>query len=186
MTGVSAHPDLGEIAADVLPATPPKFEFTGEAVAPPLTPMSLSEPFERLRDAADALASAGARPSVFLATIGSAYARRIGFARELFEAGGLATSAGSGAASAAESAAQFASSGARLVCLCGADEAYLAHAESFAQALKRAGAAEVWLAGKPGDQEAAWRAAGVDGFIFAGCDAIEANAALLRALGGPV
>jgi methylmalonyl-CoA mutase len=186
MTGVSAHPDLGELAADVLPATPPKFEFTGEAVAPPLAPMRLSEPFERLRDAADALASAGARPSVFLAAIGSAYARRIGFARELFEAGGLATSAGSGAASAAESAAQFASSGARLVCLCGADEAYLAHAESFAQALKRAGAAEVWLAGKPGDQEAAWRAAGVDGFIFAGCDAIEANAALLRALGGPV
>ena len=44
--------------------------------------------------------------------------------------------------------------------------------------------AEVWLAGKPGDQEAAWRAAGIDGFIFAGCDAIEANAALLRALGG--
>ena len=121
--------------------------------------MRLSEPFERLRDAADALASAGARPSVFLAAIGSATAnaRRIGFAQELFAAGGLATSTGSGATSAAESAAQFASSGARLACLCGPDEAYLAHAESFARALKRAGAAEVWLAGKPGDQEAASR-----------------------------
>jgi methylmalonyl-CoA mutase len=188
MTGVSAHPDLSEVAADVRPATPPKFEFTGEAVAPPLASMRLSEPFERLRDVADALASAGARPSVFLAAIGSATAnaRRVGFARELFEAGGLATLPGSSVTSAAESAAQFASSGARLACLCGADEAYPAHAQSFARALKRAGAAEVWLAGKPGDQEAAWRAAGVDGFIFAGCDAIETNAALLRALGGAV
>jgi methylmalonyl-CoA mutase len=186
ITGVSAHPDLSETAVDVLPATAPKFAFTGDAVVPPLAPMRLSEPFERLRDAADALAAAGARPSVFLATIGSATAnaRRVGFARELFEAGGLASSTGSGDASAAESAAQFASSGARLACLCGADEAYLAHAESFARALKRAGAAEVWLAGRPGDQESAWRAAGIDGFIFAGCDAIEANAALLRALGG--
>jgi methylmalonyl-CoA mutase len=186
ITGVSAHPDLSEVAADVLPATRPTFEFTGEAVAPPLAPMRISEPFERLRDAADALSSAGARPSVFLAAIGSATARRVGFARELFEAGGLATSAGPGVASAAESAAQFAASGASLACLCGADDAYLAHAESFAPALKRAGAAEVWLAGKPGDQEAAWRAAGIDGFIFAGCDAIDANAALLRALGGAV
>ena len=170
----------------MLPATPPKFAFTGEAVASPLAPMRLSEPFERLRDAADALDLAGVRPSVFLAAIGSANARRVGFARELFEAGGLATSTGPGAASAAESAAQFASSGAKLACLCGADDAYLAHAESFAAALKRAGAAEVWLAGKPGDHEAAWRTAGVDGFIFASCDAIEANAALLRALGGAV
>ncbi|MFZ2107065.1 MAG: methylmalonyl-CoA mutase, partial [Roseiarcus sp.] len=74
----------------------------------------------------------------------------------------------------------------RLACLCGADAAYEAHAESFAQALKRAGAEQVWLAGKPGDREAAWRAAGIDGFIFAGCDAIEANSALLRVLGGAV
>jgi methylmalonyl-CoA mutase len=186
ITGVSAHPDLDEVAADVLPATPPKFEFTGEAIATPLAPMRLSEPFERLRDAADALGSAGARPNIFLAAIGSAAARRVGFARELFEAGGLATPTGPGVASAEESAAQFAASGARMACLCGADEAYLTHAESFAQALKLAGAAEVWLAGKPGDREPAWRAAGVDGFIFAGCDAIETNAALLRALGGAV
>ncbi|HEY3720309.1 MAG TPA: methylmalonyl-CoA mutase family protein [Roseiarcus sp.] len=186
ITGVSAHPDLSEVAADVLPATPPAFEFAGEVVAPPLTPMRISEAFERLRDAADALARTGARPSVFVATIGSAPARRVGFARDLFEAGGLATSADSGAASAEQSAARFAASGSRLACLCGADAAYEAHAESFARALKRAGAEQVWLAGKPGDREAAWRAAGIDGFIFAGCDAIEANSALLRVLGGAV
>ena len=186
ITGVSAHPDLSEDAANVLPATPPAVEFAGEIVAPALAPMRVSEPFERLRDVADALARTGARPSVFVAAIGSAPARRVGFARELFEAGGLATSADSGAASAEQSAARFAASGSRLACLCGADAAYEAHAESFAQALKRAGAEQVWLAGKPGDREAAWRAAGIDGFIFAGCDAIEANSALLRVLGGAV
>ena len=37
------------------------------------------------------------------------------------------------------------------------------------------------LAGRPGDYEAAWRAAGVDGFIFAGGDAV----AILDGLAAP-
>jgi methylmalonyl-CoA mutase len=189
ITGVSAHPDILEIAVDVLPASPASFEFPGEAVAPPLRPMRVAEPFERLRGAADAIAATeGARPSIFLAAIGpaAAHSRRVGFARDLFEAGGFSTLADSGDASAESSAARFVASGSRLACLCGADEAYEALAEAYARELKRAGARQVWLAGKPRDREAAWRAAGIDGFIFAGCDAVEANAIGLRILGGAV
>jgi methylmalonyl-CoA mutase len=136
--------------------------------------MRLAEPFERLRDAADALAARdGASPIVFLATVGppGAHGRRAGFAREFFAAAGLATPAGA--------AEGFAASGARIACLCGTDEAYVERAASLATALKSAGALQVWLAGKPGTAETA---AGVDGFIFAGADAVAANASLLRAL----
>jgi methylmalonyl-CoA mutase len=39
------------------------------------------------------------------------------------------------------------------------------------------------LAGRPGDREAALRAAGVDTFIYAGCDMIEALGGLHSVLG---
>ena len=53
-------------------------------------------------------------------------------------------------------------------------------AEAFAAALKTAGARAVMLAGRPGEREAAWRAAGVDGFIYAGADRIATLEELLR------
>ena len=41
-----------------------------------------------------------------------------------------------------------------------------------AGALKAAGARHIYLAGRPGNREAALRAAGVQSFIFEGCDAL--------------
>ena len=41
-----------------------------------------------------------------------------------------------------------------------------------AQALKAAGAKHIYLAGRPGEREAALRAAGVQSFIYEGCDAL--------------
>ncbi len=38
--------------------------------------------------------------------------------------------------------------------------------------LKAAGATHVYLAGRPGDREAALRAAGVQSFVYDGCDAL--------------
>ena len=46
--------------------------------------------------------------------------------------------------------------------------------------LKAAGARSVVLAGHPGRQRAAWRAAGVDRFIFIKCDVLETLRDLLR------
>src|SRR5262245_65017466 len=59
----------------------------------PLRPMRLAEPFERLRDAGDRmLAATGARPKIFLANLGkpSAFTARATFAKNFFEAGGIA------------------------------------------------------------------------------------------------
>ena len=47
----------------------------------------------------------------------------------------------------------------------------LAVVVAAAAALKKAGA-HVFLAGRPGEAEAQYRAAGIEGFIFAGCDAL--------------
>ncbi len=63
-----------------------------------------------------------------------------------------------------------------LACLCSSDAVYEREAVDAAKALKAAGATDVYLAGRPKDQDTL-RAAGVGAFIFAGCDAL----AVLRA-----
>ncbi len=42
----------------------------------------------------------------------------------------------------------------------------------------------VALAGRPGEREAEWRAAGVEEFIFPGQDAVQALEGLYRRIGG--
>lgn len=167
LTGVSAHPHLDADRIAVLPdvAAP-------AAPSPPgaLAPLRLSEPFERLRARAERVAAC-----VFLAAIGplSAHTRRVSFARDIFEAGGVRAVVGSASEDAAGLGAALRASGATLACLCGADEAYAEHAAPYAAALKAAGA-RVYLAGRPGEREAGWRAAGVDGFLYAGMDIVAA------------
>ena len=65
----------------------------------------------------------------------------------------------------------FKSSGATLACLCSSDKVYAVEAEDAARALKSAGA-RLYLAGRPGEQEAALKTAGVEGFLYAGCDVL--------------
>ena len=50
--------------------------------------------------------------------------------------------------------------------------------------LRRKGAKLVYLAGRPGDLESDLRAAGVDGFLFAGADIEMTLAGLLNTLKG--
>jgi len=145
--------------------------------AEPLPAFRLSEPFEALRDKADAFAQ---RPVVFLATLGpiADFATRAGFARNLFEAGGLAAPstegfATNGATDLPALVAAYKASGARLACLCGSDAHYASEGRAAAEALSQAGAA-VWLAGRPGESEAALNKAGVASFIYAGCDVLDA------------
>jgi methylmalonyl-CoA mutase len=69
-------------------------------------------------------------------------------------------------------AAAFKASGAALACLCSSDKIYAQHAVAAANALQAAGAKHIYLAGRPGEQEPALRAAGVNEFVFAGGDAL--------------
>jgi methylmalonyl-CoA mutase len=185
LTGVSDFPDLAEAAVATLAAEPPVFAYDGERRAAPLTPRRLAEPFEAFRDASDALlAREGARPAIFLANLGpvAVFGARAAFAKSLFEAGGVVALGNDGFAGPSEAAAAFKHSGAKIACLCASDAAYGEMAAEAARRLKEAGARAVFLAGRAAEHEQAWRAAGVDVFVFAGCDALAALAAAHQAI----
>ncbi len=86
LTGVSAFARLGDDGVKVAPhPVPPPIVKGGTSVVA-LPPRRLAEPFERLRDAADAhLARTGKRPQVFLANLGelAAYSTRATWMQEL-------------------------------------------------------------------------------------------------------
>jgi methylmalonyl-CoA mutase len=169
LTGTNAYPDIRETMPTVLDIVPAaKNEPVNGSALPRIR---LGEPFERLRDASDKiLARTGARPKIFLAVLGKPadFSARANFAKNFFEAGGIETVEGMPEAL----PASFKTSGARLVCLCGADKTYESEAASAAETLKTAGARHIYLAGRPGELETTLRAAGVQSFIYAGCDAL--------------
>lgn len=198
VTGVSEFPLLEEIAAPVadviappagdgidpaaLAALLPGFEASAGAdtSAEALDWMSVAAPFEDLRDRAEAhLAATGSRPSIFLATLGplAEHTARADFARNLFAAGGLeAKAAPVPPENAAELAAAFQASGCKIAVLCGSDTRYGDAAEAAAKALKAAGVAALWLAGK-------FESDGIDRSIFMGCDVVHELTVALAELG---
>lgn len=177
LTGASEFPNLHESEATVLKATPITLAPYGESkyTFEALPPIRLAEPFEALRDKSDAaLKMRGTRPKVFLANLGTPadFTARATFAKSFFEAGGIQAVDSEGFADPARLAAAFKASGAELACLCSGDKVYAGQAEPAARALQTAGSRHIYLAGRPTDAEAALRAAGVTGFVFAGGDAL--------------
>jgi methylmalonyl-CoA mutase len=171
LTGASEFANLQEASVAVQDQTPfPTSPRHGDA----LYAMRLAEPFENLRHLSDAsLHTRGKRPSVFLANLGATadFTARATFARSFFEAGGIAAINSEGFSDPAALAAAYRESGADLVCLCSSDKVYATAALEAATALQSAGARHIYLAGRPGAQEAALRGAGVGEFISAGADA---------------
>ncbi len=185
LTGTNEFPDINEAVPavlDVAPAALPKDDAAVTAAALPR--IRLAEPFEQLRDASDRiLAQTGARPKVFLATLGKPadFNARANFAKNFFEAGGIEAVGGGDGPS--PLASTFTASGAALACLCGSDKTYENEAETAAAALKAQGARRVYLAGRPGAKEEALRAAGVQTFIHDGCDVLATLQAAYDILG---
>lgn len=153
LTGVSEFPDLDEEAVDLLP------------VAPEPELRRLAEPFEVLRDAADAAQSP---PTAFLANLGpvAVHTARSAFASNLLAAGGIRALGNGGFDTPAEAAAAWSSSGAPIAVICSSDEMYQQHAGAAVDALREAGCGYVLLAGRPDER---W---GADGHIYLGCDAV--------------
>ncbi|GAB3297005.1 methylmalonyl-CoA mutase family protein [Parasphingorhabdus pacifica] len=174
ITGVTEFPNLDE--------QPVRREPAPQRPTGGLPRIRYAEDFELLRDAADARAEeTGSRPGVFLATLGplAAHTARASFARNLFAAGGLATPEAGPTDSAADVVEAFKHSASPVVCLCSSDTIYAERAAETALALKRAGAEHVVLAGKPSGTPPE----GVDGFIHAGCDALDTLQDTHRRLG---
>ena len=177
LTGASEFPNLHEADVAVLDAKPVALAPYGEAKFKfdALSPMRLAAPFEALRDKSDSrLKTAGARPKIFLASLGTAadFTARATFAKSFFETGGIEAIDTEGFTDPVALAAAFKASGAAMACLCSQDKIYAEHASAAAKALQATGAEHIYLAGRPGEQEAALRTAGVGDFIFAGGDAL--------------
>ena len=186
VTGVSAFPLLGEdgVTAEPWPQAMPLTPDPAMKIKP-LRQSRLAEPFEQLRDAADADAAAkGQRARVFVAALGTPadHGTRSTWVRNFLASGGIEAVIGEGFTSSGDAGAAFANSGARLACIASSDAVYAELGEATAHALKSAGATHVFLAGRPGDQEAALKAAGVDAFWFAGQDRIATLQELHRLL----
>ncbi|MFV8188101.1 methylmalonyl-CoA mutase family protein [Streptomyces sp. AF1B] len=162
VTGVSEFPNLAEPAVEREPAPEPP--------SGGLPRVRRDEAYEALRARSDAhLAATGSRPRIFLAALGpaAAHTARLTFASNLFQAGGIEPVTGG----------TFEESGATEVCLCSSDAVYEEQAAEVSARLKAAGAAHVFLAGRPGDHP------GVDGHVFAGCDAVAVLSATLDRMG---
>ncbi|MEU0673567.1 methylmalonyl-CoA mutase family protein [Streptomyces sp. NPDC006172] len=162
VTGVSEFPFLAE--------KPVVREAAPEPRSGGLPRVRRDEAYEALRARSDAhLAATGSRPRIFLAAIGpaAAHTARLTFASNLFQAGGVEP----------VTEGTFAESGATEVCLCSSDALYEERAEDLAAELRAAGAAHVFLAGRPGQH------AGVDGYVFAGCDAVSVLSSTLDRMG---
>jgi methylmalonyl-CoA mutase len=162
VTGVSEFPLLAEKPVEREPAPEPP--------SGGLPRVRRDEAYEELRARSDAhLAATGARPRIFLATLGSAaeYTARATFASNLFQAGGIEPVTEGG----------FEDSGATEAVLCSSDALYAEQAEQAAASLRAAGARHVFLAGRPADH------AGIDSYVFAGCDAVDVLSATLDRMG---
>ncbi|KFG09542.1 methylmalonyl-CoA mutase subunit beta [Streptomyces scabiei] len=162
VTGVSEFPHLAEKPVVREPAPEPP--------SGGLPRVSRDEAFEALRARSDAhLAATGSRPRLYLASLGpaAAHTARTTFAANLFQAGGIEP----------VTEGTFEESGATEVCLCSSDALYEERAAAEAAELKAAGAAHVFLAGRPGPYT------DVDAFVFAGCDAVAVLSAALDRMG---
>ncbi|MGV9640337.1 methylmalonyl-CoA mutase family protein [Streptomyces sp. NPDC003514] len=162
VTGVSEFPNLAEQPVVREPAPEPP--------SGGLPRVRRDETYEALRARSDAhLAATGARPRIYLAALGpaAAHTARLTFASNLFQAGGIEP----------VTEGTFEESGATEACLCSSDAVYEEQAAEVAGRLKAAGAAHVFLAGRPGDHP------GVDGHVFAGCDAVAVLSATLDRMG---
>jgi methylmalonyl-CoA mutase len=169
LTGSNAFPDIAEtppVVLDVKPRAAASGQPATVTIAP-LPRLRLTEPFESLREQSDRiLAATGARPKIFLATIGAPadFTARENFAKNFFETGGIEAVPGA--------PTDYRRAQAALVCLCASDKMSATELASAAAALKNTGTRHIYCVGRPGAREKLLRGAGVQSFIHEGCDAL--------------
>jgi methylmalonyl-CoA mutase len=154
LVGVNNYPDLGGKPVAIMSDTE-----TGDA---PFPQFRLAEPFEKIRERTERHAEAtGHAPRVLLLKRGDVKMRtaRANFALNFFGCAGFAIT----------ESEEYADTNADLLILCSSDPEYLALAEEVVSAVK----VPVIVAGNPKEQIEALKAAGVQGFVHVGSDAVE-------------
>ena len=153
---------------------------TGAGVKPAAAPIPAhrgAEPFEALRKAAEAyVACTGAPPKVFLANMGpfAQHKARADFARGLLEVAAFDVIYSDGFDNPEQAADAALAAGAPAVVICSTDATYPELVPALTQRLKAANPnIAVLVAGYPKEHVAAFKAAGVDDFIYTGANCLE-------------
>jgi methylmalonyl-CoA mutase len=175
ITGTSAFPLLAEAPVSVLETAPTaanESPAAGDCV--PLPSRRDAEPYERLRAASDEqFRKTGERPKIFLANLGrpQGFAAAAAFAVNFFAAAGIEAVSNESLETPQEAADAFRASGCKIVCICVPQAVSMQALSDAARALRGAGAARIYLAGRePGEAETALLEAGVAELICAGGD----------------
>jgi methylmalonyl-CoA mutase len=179
----SNSPELFEngIAAFVEGATMGEFAnslhsgFEESVVINPLKMYRLAELFEELRDTAEEYKKKnGYAPKLFLATMGPVkqHKGRADFSRGFFEVAGFDVIYPNSLNSSEEAVDALIKSGAKAVVICSTDDTYPEIVPAFMTELKnKANDTLTVMAGYPKEQIDAHKEAGVNEFIYLGCDA---------------
>lgn len=168
ITGVSAYPHLDEVSLVRQPVAGSR---------PGGLPLRrYSEEFERLRLASD---SQSTRPRVFLATLGTRgqHSESASFARNLFAAGGIATTSSGSTNSTTELVECFRQANTPVACICVSEELGAQEATDVAAALRNAGAMLI------GSTEIPDRSNEIDVYLTENCDFLSILRDVHRALG---
>ncbi len=153
----------------------------------PIPQRRAAEEYEALRDAATSFAlTTGAPPAILQLNIGPSgrFRLRADWTASFFEAAGFAVDGSRDFPSIAEAAQAAAASKSGIAVITSDDATYLEAVVPLATAVKAARAdITLLVAGAPGDNEAAWRAAGVDDFVNVRSNNHELNRQLLAKAG---
>jgi len=137
-----------------------------------IQPRRVASGFEALRArAADWAKTAGQPPAAWLATFGPPrqHRARADFSSAFLACGGFEVRSGRSEHAIEDAVNDAIASGAPVVVICSTDDTYPGIVPVFTSLLKaRAPSVHILVAGAPGDQEAAYREAGVDDFIHLG------------------
>ncbi|WOO40208.1 methylmalonyl-CoA mutase family protein [Rubellicoccus peritrichatus] len=172
---------LGEITKTLRASVEP------EDAIKPLPSARLAAKYEALREASNAFeVNTGQRPLIFLCNLGPLrrHKLRADFTKSFFAAGGFKIISPNGFEDPKEAVDALAESGAGITVVCGTDDDYVERFAEYAKAIKAAlPDTRIVLAGFPGDNEKAFRTAGMDDFIFIKSNNYEVNRTYLEGLG---
>ena len=178
---ISVGATIGEVTKTVRASANPS------SVMQPLPVARLSAKYEALRAASASYKAAnGHGPKLFLCNLGPLrrHKARADFTKGFFQSGGFEVMSPAGFETPEAAVAALAESGAAITVVCGTDGDYEENFANYAKAIKAANPnTRVLLAGFPGGNEADYRAAGMDDFIFVKSDNYAINRQALELIG---
>ena len=179
LLGTNQYANTGEMIRDQIRPYRCAVSCIEEEIAKPLETFRLGEPFEELRLKTE---HSGRRPKVFMLTIGNLAMRkaRAGFACNFFAVAGFETVDNNGFDTVEEGVKAAVQAQADIIVLCSSDDEYPALAPQFVAAATCASQSAskdrgiLVLAGYPKPIVEELKAAGIENFIYAGQNVVEA------------